>query len=72
MPKYGREITLFIRPYYSIVFNVDSCETQKEADDKLKAWLKEYPQLTKVTDEMDDKQIETIKSNKLAIKMAFQ
>lgn len=52
MTKFSKEVLLTAtedNQYRTTRFSVSECESTKEADDKLLAWIKESPELLKVT-----------------------
>ena len=51
MAKFGREVMLTAteeNAFRTTRFMVTECDTQKEADDLVRAWVKEYPELKKI------------------------
>ena len=51
MTKYGREVMLTAdenNAFRTTRFMVTECDTQKEADDRTRKWVKEYPDLLKI------------------------
>lgn len=53
MTKYSKEVLLTAsedNAYRTTRFTVSECESTKEADEKLLAWIKESPNLLKIAD----------------------
>jgi len=51
MAKYGREVMLTAteeNAFRTTRFMVTECDTQKEADDRTRKWINEYPDLLKI------------------------
>lgn len=52
MAKFGRELVLTAtedNAFRTTRFIVTECDTEKEADSKARKWIKEYPELGKIT-----------------------
>lgn len=52
MTKYGKEVLLTATEdnhFRTTRFSVSECESTKEADEKLLEWIKESPELLKIT-----------------------